>query len=34
LLARLALCCVIVLGFGPNLAEFGPKLDPRFGLNP
>lgn len=28
LLARLALCCVIVLGFGPSLSVLGPKLDP------
>jgi len=34
LLARLALLCVIVLGFGPNLAVFGPKLDPSFGVIP
>jgi len=28
LLVRLALFCVMVRGFGPNLAAFGPKLDP------
>src|SRR5713101_685076 len=28
LLVRLALFCVIVYGFGPNWAAFGPKLDP------
>jgi hypothetical protein len=28
LLVRLALFCVMVHGFGPNLAAFGPKLDP------
>jgi hypothetical protein len=26
LLVRLALFCVMVLGFGPNSAVFGPKL--------
>ena len=30
LLARLALFCVMVHGFGPSLAVFGPKLDPIF----
>jgi len=34
LLARLALCCVIVLGFGPKLALLRLKLDPSFGLAP
>jgi len=34
LLARLALFCVMVLGFGPNSAAFGPKLDPSFRLHP
>ena len=29
-LVRLALFCVVVLGFVPNLAAFGPKLDPSF----
>jgi hypothetical protein len=24
------LFCVMVHGFGPNLAAFGPKLDPTF----
>ena len=28
LLARLALFCVSVHGFGPSLAAIGPKLDP------
>src|SRR6267378_307360 len=28
LLVRLALFCVMVHGFGPNLAVVGPKLDP------
>jgi hypothetical protein len=32
LLARLALFCVMVLGYGPNSAAFGPKLDPSFCL--
>jgi hypothetical protein len=32
LLVRLALFCVIVRGFGPNLAVVGPKLDPCFSL--
>jgi hypothetical protein len=27
-LARLALFCVSVHGFGPSLAAIGPKLDP------
>ena len=31
LLVRLALFCVMVHGFGPNLAVVGPKLDPSFG---
>ena len=30
LLVRLALFYVMVHGFGPNLAAFGPKLDPSF----
>jgi hypothetical protein len=30
LLVRLALFRVMVLGFGPNLAPIGPKLDPSF----
>jgi hypothetical protein len=30
LLVRLALFCVMVHGFGPDLAVFGPKLDPSF----
>ena len=30
LLVRPALFCVMVHGFGPNLAAFGPKLDPSF----
>ena len=30
LLVRLALFCVMVHGFGPNLAAFGPKLDLTF----
>jgi len=30
LLVRLALFCVMVHGFGPNSAAFGPKLDPTF----
>ena len=30
LLVRLALFCVMVHGFGPNLAVVGPKLDPSF----
>ena len=34
LLVRLALFCVMVHGFGPNLAAFGPKLDSSFGMNP
>ena len=34
LLVRLALFYVMVHGFGPNLAVFGPKLDPSFGMNP
>jgi hypothetical protein len=34
LLVRLALFCVLVHGFGPNLAAFGPKLDLTFGVNP
>jgi hypothetical protein len=29
---RLALFCVMVDGFGPNLAVVGPKLDPNFSL--
>ena len=29
LLVRLALFCVLVPGFGPNLAAIGPKLDPN-----
>src|SRR6185437_6315977 len=33
LLVRLALFCVMVLGFGPNLAVVGPKLDPTFFRN-
>jgi len=32
LLVRLALFYVMVHGFGPNLAVFGPKLDPSFSL--
>ena len=34
LLVRLALFCVMVHGFGPNLAVLGPKLDPSRGMNP
>jgi len=34
LLVRLALFCVMVHGFGPNLAVVGPKLDPSCGVNP
>lgn len=34
LLARLALSCVILVGFVPNSTAFGPKLDPRLGVNP
>jgi hypothetical protein len=33
-LARLALYCVILHGFGHGLSAFGPKLDPTFGVNP
>ena len=33
LLVRLALFCVMVHGFGPNLAAFGPKLDPSLGYS-
>jgi len=29
-MVRLALFCVMVHGLGPNLAVFGPKLDPTF----
>jgi len=32
LLVRLALFYVMLHGFGPNLAVFGPKLDPSFAL--
>ena len=31
-LVRLVLFCVVVPGFGRNLAAFGPKLDPNFCL--
>jgi len=31
LLVRLALFGVLLYGFGPNVAVFGPKLDPSFG---
>jgi hypothetical protein len=34
LLVRLALFCVMVHGFGPNLAVVGPKLDPSFEATP
>jgi hypothetical protein len=33
-LVRLALFYVMVHGFGPNLADVGPKLDPSFGVLP
>jgi hypothetical protein len=33
-LVRLALFYVVVLGFGPNLAAFGPKLDLTFDMTP
>ena len=32
-LVRLALFCVAVPGFGPNLAAIGPKWDPSFLAN-
>jgi hypothetical protein len=31
-LTRLAFLYVVVHGFGPSLAAFGPKLDPSFRL--
>jgi len=33
-LVRLALFCVMVLVFGPNLSASGPKLDLTFEVNP
>src|SRR5712692_3261922 len=32
LMVRLALFCVMVHGFGPNLAVVEPKMDPSFSL--